>query len=156
MLAAGLLLTLTLAQAQAQAQGIDQASAARTLGPLCRAHSAGVQYAWIGRPHCQAPARPVRLTQRLPDTELLSALEQHARVLQQARLLFAGNTSCASQRAFNFSLVSLGVSAAGRQWEEMVEWGFESDRNTTATVWARKNGTAYDVWYVACAPGVKP
>ncbi len=140
----------------AQAQASDQGLARRTLGALCRSQLGQAQSAWLGRPNCQAPARPIRLAQRLPDTELISALEQHAKVLAQARLLFAGNSSCASQRSFNFALVSLGVSAAGRQSEEMVEWGFESDRKSTARVWARKNGAGYDVWYVACAPLAPP
>ncbi len=129
-----------------------ETGARRTLGALCRSQIGQTQSAWLGRPDCHAPARPIRLLQRLPDTELISALQQHGAVLLQARLLFAGNSGCASQRAFRYTLVSLGVSAAGRQSEEMVEWGFESDRKTTARVWARKNGAGYDVWYVACGP----
>lgn len=148
-----LVLAAALPQLGVLAQVVDQASARRTLGALCRAQAGQVQTAWLGRPNCQAPARPVRLEQRLPDTELIVALEQHAKVLAQARLLFAGNTSCASQRSFNFALVSLGVSAAGKQSEEMVQWVFESDHKTAARVWARKNGASYDVWYVACEAG---
>ncbi len=146
-----LLIAAALPLAGAQGLTLDQTNARRTLGALCRLQTLEGHYAWLGRPNCQAPASAVRIEQRLPDTELISALEQHGKVLLQARLLFAGNTSCASQRAFRFTLASMGVSAAGRQSEEMVEWGFESDRKTTAKVWARKNGAGYDVWYVACA-----
>lgn len=124
--------------------------AARTLGPLCRIETDTVRLAWLTRSDCKAPASQVRILNRLPDTELISALQQHQKVLEQARLVFAGNSSCASQRAFNFVLTSIGVSAAGRQFEEMVEWGYTSDRKTSAKVWARKSGAGYDVWFVAC------
>lgn len=107
--------------------------------------------AWLDRGSCGAPpATAVLLLERMPDTDVVALLEQHANVLSRARLLFAGNTSCAVQRSLRFGLHAIDVGSAVPGGEEMAELVFRSDRNTSATVWVRRTGLAYDPWNVSC------
>lgn len=113
------------------------------------------EFVWLQKGACRAPASAVTLQTRMPDTELISVLEQHPKVLARARLLMAGNSACASARSFNFGLASIGVGRSGKETEEMVELGYVSDRRTAVKIWIRRSGAEYDAWNVACPAPVK-
>ena len=109
------------------------------------------QFAWLNpAAGCAAPARPVELATPMPDTELAAILAQQGALLASARLLMAGNSACASRRAYPFALATVDVGAAAAGTEEMVALTYESDRATEATVWVRRNGAQYSAWNVAC------
>ncbi|MGK5025466.1 hypothetical protein [Janthinobacterium sp. RB2R34] len=146
-----------------------EAAPHRGQGALCRTHrsnyvlkGAGKQarweergvdyYAWLDRGACRPVAEPVRLLQRVPDTELEGVLLYQKPLLARARLLMAGNTECAPLRALNFSLAAVDVGASRPQAQEQYALVFRSDRNTYARVWLRKSGQQYDGWSVTCPP----
>ena len=108
------------------------------------------QHVWLEKGACRVPPLPVALGQRMADSELVLMLEQQAKLLQSARLLFAGHTQCASQRSYNFRLAGIEVGTAGSSPEEMVGLVFQSDRNSQARVWVRRTGLEYDAWNVSC------
>lgn len=109
------------------------------------------QFVWLDKAAgCALPARPVELLQRMPDTELVGLLAQQGRLLERARLLLAGNTACAGQRSYRFDLHAIDVGASGEGSEEMVALLYRSERNTTATIWARRTGAEYDAWNASC------
>lgn len=110
------------------------------------------QFAWHDRARCAAPAAPaaIALAQRMPDTDILDLIAHQGALLTRARLLFAGNTACASQRAFDYRLVAIDVSAFIDGSEEMATLTYRSERGPTARVWARRSGLAYDPWNVSC------
>ena len=135
----------------------------RGVGALCRMQrtefsfagrwSAGAQprnYAWLERPACSKPAQAVELLQQMPDVDVLGLLERQAALLHSARILLGGNTACASQRSFRFTLAQLTVGSAGPSPEVMAGLVFKSDHDTQATVWARRSGIDYNVWNVSC------
>lgn len=107
--------------------------------------------AWFDRAGCSAPPQQhVLIMERMPDTDITALIEHAPRVLTRARLLFAGNTSCAVQRSSRFRLHAIDVGAPVSGGEEMAELIFRSDRNTSATVWVRRSGLSYDPWNVSC------
>lgn len=109
------------------------------------------RHAWFDRNRCGAPAaQHVLVLTRMPDTDVIALAENAPAVLARARLLFAGNTSCAVQRSSRFRLHAIDVGAAVAGGEEMAELIYRSDRNTSATVWVRRSGLAYDPWNVSC------
>lgn len=109
------------------------------------------QFVWLNpAAGCAAPARPVELLARMPDTELAGVLGQQAPLLASARLLMAGNSACARQRALPFALSAIDVGAGGAGAEEMVALTYVSDRATEVTVWVRRSGADYSPWNVAC------
>ena len=111
------------------------------------------QYAWVGGAgSCVVPARPVALLQALPDTDVLAAFAQLTPLLQRARLLMAGNSSCAHLRSVPFRLAGMGVSAPPQGAETMLVLQLESDRNSDAQVWVRRRALELESWHVACAP----
>jgi hypothetical protein len=111
------------------------------------------QYAWLGAAGaCAAPARPVVLSQALPDTDVLAAYTQLGPLVQRARLLMSGNSSCAAYRSDNFRLAAMGVSAPPVGAEQMLVLRFESERGSDAQVWVRRRALALEAWHVACAP----
>jgi hypothetical protein len=99
---------------------------------------------------CTAPQQSVQLTQSLPAPDIISLLQQQAALLQGARLLFAGNTSCARQRAYNFTLSALSAAPAERGAQAMYLLTYASDRDTTARVTIRKNRNEFTAWNVNC------
>ena len=138
-------------------------------GALCRAqrtkfvlHGEGMQarwqeagmeyYAWLDRGTCRPVAAPVRMLQRVPDTELEGVLLYQKSLLERARLLMAGNTACAPLRALAFSLAAVDVGAAAPRAEERYALVFKSDRDSYARVWLRKSGAQYEAWNVTCPP----
>jgi hypothetical protein len=109
------------------------------------------QYVWLDQKQCRAPARPVELKYPMPDADVLGLLERQHALLKSARLLFGGNTACARQRALNFSLARIDVGTSGSSSEVLAGLEFESDRNTSATVWVRRSGLDYNAWNVSCS-----
>jgi hypothetical protein len=111
----------------------------------------GEQFVWLGsRGACAKPAEPVRLVQRMLDPDAYLLLSQQAALLGRARLLFAGNTSCAPSRAYHFRLAGLDISSPVLGASPMYTLVFQSDRATTARVWVRKSGQELTAWNVAC------
>ena len=143
-------------------EALVDAPARRALRTLCRMErtafihekqwqSAGTrQFAWSTAASCAAPAHLVALGQRMPDTDILALMEQQGALLARARLLFAGNTACAVQRAYNYRLAAIDVSVFINGSEEMATLTYRSDRGPAARVWARRTGLAYDPWNVSC------
>lgn len=122
----------------------DYDSAAKRWNPGPDTH-----FAWLGK--CEDSARAVMLRQRIPDAELQPLLDQHGALLVHARLLMAGNTSCAPVRSYRLRLVGIDVSAPPAGTEELHALLFESDRETRATVWVKKTRSGLDAWSVACS-----
>jgi len=108
------------------------------------------QFVWLDPKQCSAPVRPVELKYPMPDADVLGLLEHQHGLLKSARLLFGGNTACARQRAYNFSLAAIDIGTSGSSSEVLAGLVFRSDRNTDATVWVRRGGLAYDAWNVNC------
>jgi hypothetical protein len=108
------------------------------------------QFAWHAPAGCRAIATPIALGQRMPDTDLLALIEQQGALLNRARLLFSGNTACATQRAYNYRLTAIDVTVFINGSEEMATLTYQSDRGFVARVWARRTGLAYDPWNVSC------
>ena len=109
------------------------------------------RFAWLDRATCGKPARLVELKQRIPDAELAPLIGQHGVLLLRARLLFAGNTSCAPHRSLRFRLAAVDVSAPPNGKEELYALVFDSDRAARAQVWIRKRGAELNAWDVACS-----
>lgn len=122
-------------------------------GKQARWQEAGMEYfAWLDRGTCRPVAEPVRMLQRIPDTELEGVLLYQKSLLERARLLMAGNTACAPLRARTFSLAAVDVGAAAPRAEERYALVFKSDRDSYARIWLRKSGAQYDAWNVTCPP----
>ena len=122
-------------------------------GKQARWQEAGMEYfAWLDRGTCRPVAEPVRMLQRIPDTELEGVLLYQKSLLERARLLMAGNTACAPLRARAFSLAAVDVGAAAPRAEERYALVFKSDRDSYARIWLRKSGAQYDAWNVTCPP----
>lgn len=110
-----------------------------------------MRLAWIAPAACAAPPpQHILVMERMPDTDVLALMASHTSLLARARLLFSGNTSCAAQRSWRFRLHAIDVGSVVDGGEEMAELIFRSDRHSTATVWVRRAGTAYDPWNVSC------
>lgn len=143
-------------------EALIDASPRRALRTLCRMdrlayindgrwRAAPVQqFAWHAPAGCTLPATPIAIGQRMPDTDILMLIAQQSTLLTRARLLFAGNTACAPQRAYNYQLTGIDVSTFINGSEEMATLTYRSDRGPTARVWARRTGLAYDPWNVSC------
>lgn len=107
-------------------------------------------YAWIERSGCKNVHLAVELLELLPDSEVLGLLENRFALLHNARILLAGNSACASQRAYRFAPAQITVGSAGPSPEVMAGLVFKSDHGTLATVWARRSGADYSAWNVSC------
>lgn len=128
---------------------VYDASAAATARWSEPAPAPAQQYAWFERgPVCGAPREPLRLLQALPDQDVIALVNQHAALLQSARLLMAGNTSCARQRALNFKLVALDAGAGATAG--LFGLILQSDRDSTAQVWVKRYGNGFTAWNVVC------
>jgi hypothetical protein len=142
-------------------------TAQRAVLPLCRQPRAVFEYdprgrkdsrwreagppqtlVWIHHaPQCGAqPETPVRLVQALPDMEILMLLQQHAPILGSARLLMAGNTSCAPSRSRGYRLTGLDRGKDG-----LPVLVYESDIAGEARVSVRRTRNELLPWSVACA-----
>lgn len=108
-------------------------------------------FAWIDRGRCVRPMHLVELMQRIPDAELAPLIQQHAVLLQKARLLFSGNTSCAPHRSLRYRLAAIDVSAPPHGREQLHALVFNSEpAQAEARVWIRKRGAELNAWDVAC------
>ncbi len=113
---------------------------------------AAIEYLWLsgGPIACGTPKQLVALPQALPPADLVSLLEQQATLLSRARLLFAGNTSCARQRAYKFDLAAITSAAPQAGASAMYDLTYRSDRATTAHITVRKKGPELTAWNVNC------
>jgi hypothetical protein len=100
---------------------------------------------------CKTAGRSVRLVDPMPSPDVISLLKQQTTLLEHARLLFAGNTRCARQRAYPFTLDAMALAPAEKGAEAMYLLSYASDRNTTARITIRKNRNAFDAWNVDCS-----
>lgn len=108
------------------------------------------QYVWLDRAGCRAGANSVELRQRMPDIDVLALLEREAQLLQRARLIMAGNSSCAALRSSPFALKSIDVGPSGSGNEEMAQLVYRSDKEAILNVWVRRGGSGLDGWNVGC------
>lgn len=116
------------------------------------ARSPEQQFVWLSAgasAACTPPTQPVELTQPLPEADIVSLLRQHPALMQRARLLLAGNTQCAGQRALPFHPIALGPGAPA-SGAGMYSLTFQSDRDSTVEVTVRKSGAELTAWAVGC------
>lgn len=110
-------------------------------------------HVWLAQPNipCRAARYTVLMNPAVPAADAVALLRQHRELLIRARLLFAGNSGCARQRALTFRLAALQPAAAASGAPVMFGLVFESDRDTTATVAVRKHRGEYTAWNVSCS-----
>lgn len=110
-------------------------------------------YVWLPQPNvpCQAARYTVLMDPAVPPADAVALLRQHRELLIRARLLFAGNSQCARQRALTFRLAALEPAAAMDGAPVMFGMVFESDRDTVARVAVRKSRAEYAAWNVNCS-----
>ncbi|QBE63036.1 hypothetical protein [Pseudoduganella lutea] len=142
--------------------------AQRAVLPLCRQPRAVYEYdpragkaarwreagppqtlVWIyHQPQCGAqPDTPVRLSQPLAEMDILMLLQNHPAILGSARLLMAGNTSCAPSRSRGYRLTGLDRGKDG-----LPVLVFENDIAGEARVAVRRTRNELLPWSVTC-PG---
>jgi hypothetical protein len=104
------------------------------------------RYVWLDRAaDCGVSPERVQLKHELSDRDIVTVLEQQDQVLQSARLLFAGNTQCAPQRAHNFKLEAIDVSP-----DQLYQLTYRSDRGGVAQVAVRKRARELTAWTAHC------
>lgn len=110
-------------------------------------------YVWLAQPNvpCQPARYTVLMDPALPAADAVALLRQHRELLTRARLLFAGNSQCARQRALTFRLAAMEPAAALTGATAMFDLVFESDRDTVARVAVRKSRVEYAAWNVSCS-----
>lgn len=119
-------------------------------GKAWRATGETRRVVWLDRSSdCGVAQQRAQLMGELGDRDVVTVLEQQAALLQSARLLFAGNTSCAPQRAYAFTLAGLGMGKPEGK-ETMLMLRYTSDRGTQALVTVRKRGRELTPWNVDC------
>jgi hypothetical protein len=113
------------------------------------------QLVWLERGVCRVPAQPVELLQRIPDLDVIPLLAGAAAMLPRARLVMAGNSSCAAARSFPFALAALDVAPLPSGPEQLPVLEYQSDRGAVARIWVRTSAAGLDAWNVSCsgAPG---
>lgn len=110
------------------------------------------QYAWLEPQGCTQVTSAIDIVRRLPESDIVELLERQGALLASARLLFAGNTSCARQRAFSYALKAIDLGAIHAGGEEMATLIFHDDRGGLARVWVRRSGSVHTAWNVSCGP----
>jgi hypothetical protein len=110
-------------------------------------------YVWLATPKviCTAAQYTTRIDPTVNPADVTALLRQHRELLARARLLFAGNSSCARQRALTFRLSAIEPAAPANGAPSMVGMVFESDRDTHVKVAVRKHRGEYASWNVNCA-----
>jgi hypothetical protein len=88
---------------------------------------------------------------KVPENDVVALLRQHRELLGRARLLFAGNSQCAPQRALTYRLAAIEPAPPANGAPVMLGMVFESDRQTVARVAVRKSRGEYAAWNVSCA-----
>jgi hypothetical protein len=111
-------------------------------------------YVWLAQPKtiCAAARYTVLLDPAVPAADATELFRQHRELLIRARLLFAGNSQCARQRALTFRLSAIEPAPPAYGSPVMFGMVFESDRDTVAKVAVRKHRGEYTAWNVSC-PG---
>ncbi|TFW18519.1 hypothetical protein E4L98_18155 [Duganella callida] len=109
-------------------------------------------YVWLATPRviCTAAQRTVRMDPAVHPDDVTALLRQQNELLRRARLLFAGNSQCARQRALNFRLSAIEPAPPANGAPAMVGMVFDSDRDTTVKVAVRKSRGEYAAWNVSC------
>lgn len=109
-------------------------------------------HVWLGRTDvvCTAARYTVLMNPAVPKADVSALLWRHRELLLRARLLFAGNSSCARQRALTFRLSAIEPSPPVDGGPVMFGLVFDSDRDTQATVAVRKHRGEYVAWNVSC------
>jgi len=109
-------------------------------------------HVWLGRTDvvCSAAKYTVLMNSAVPKADAAELLRHAHELLLRARLLFAGNSSCARQRALTFRLSAIEPSPPVYGGPVMFGLVFESDRDTLATVAVRKHRGEYVAWNVSC------
>ena len=109
-------------------------------------------HVWLARPDvaCTAARYTVKMDPAVPKADVAELFRQHRELLLRARLLFAGNSECARQRALTFRLSAIEPSAPTNGAPVMFGLVFESDRDTVARVAVRKHRGEYTAWNVSC------
>jgi hypothetical protein len=122
---------------------------ARSWGPSAAAPE---WYVWLTRADvpCTAARYTVMMDPAVPKADVAELLRQHRELLLRARLLFAGNSECARQRALTFRLSAIEPAAPANGTPVMFGLVFESDRDTVAKVAVRKHRGEYAAWNVSC------
>jgi len=105
------------------------------------------QHVWIHHTtNCGTPpATMVELRAPLAEIDMLRLIQAQGELLQRARLLMAGNTSCAPTRSRNFQLRALGRNADG-----MFMLGYESDIGSKVDITVRPSRAELTAWNVNC------
>jgi hypothetical protein len=106
---------------------------------------------WIHhQPQCGAqPDTPVQLLQPLAEMDILMLIQQHPSILNNARLLMAGNTSCSPSRSRGYRLTGLDRAKDG-----LPVLVFENDIAGEARVTVRRTRNELLPWGVTCdGPG---
>jgi hypothetical protein len=109
-------------------------------------------YIWLATPKviCTAAQYTVRMDPAVSNADATALLRQHRELLLRARLLFAGNSGCARQRALTFRLSAIEPAPPANGAPQMVGMVFESDRDTRVRVAVRKSRGEYAAWNVNC------
>lgn len=109
-------------------------------------------YIWLATPKviCTAAQYTVRMDPAVSSADAAALLRQHRELLLRARLLFAGNSGCARQRALTFRLSAIEPAPPSNGAPQMVGMVFESDRDTRVRVAVRKHRGEYAAWNVNC------
>lgn len=109
-------------------------------------------YVWLATPKviCTAAQYTVKMDPAVSNADATALLRQHRELLLRARLLFAGNSGCARQRALTFRLSAIEPAPPANGAPQMVGMVFESDRDTRVRVAVRKNRGEYAAWNVNC------
>lgn len=105
------------------------------------------QHVWIHHTtNCGTPPDGmVELRAPLAEIDMLRLIQAQGELLQRARLLMAGNTSCAPTRSRNFQLRTLGRAADG-----MFQLGYQSDIGSRADITVRQTRAELTAWNVNC------
>jgi hypothetical protein len=145
---------------QAVAVATADAPPLRLVLPLCRVtrtrytlqaddswRSDTSQHVWIHHTtNCGTPPPTmVELRAPLAEIDVLRLIQAQGELLQRARLLMAGNTSCAPTRSRNFQLRSLGRGADG-----LFLLGYESDIGSRVDITVRPSRAELTAWNVNC------
>lgn len=93
------------------------------------------------------PAGMIELRANLPEIEVLKLLTAQGDMLQRARLLMAGNTSCAPMRARHF-----GMAALERGSDQLPLLVYRSDIGGELRLSVRPARTDFVPWNVSCSP----
>lgn len=103
-------------------------------------------YVWLDRSSdCGVSPQRVHLKQPLGDRDIVTVLEQQSELLTGARLLFAGNTLCAPQRAHKFELTAIDVTP-----DQYYQLSYVSDRGGSAVITVRKRARELTAWAARC------